>query len=165
MLIKIRNVQFSDISIIQGATWVREGCWLSCVGFSKNETETSVVALTLDLVNGWKVTWFVIHTMTLYSAKAMFNCLRSDNGRSLLTDFHFRMRTASERHAATILSQENNVWINQSITSILKSTSKVKLSTMSDQTLTGKLPIRTKKRIVSKSCIGSSIALRSFRSG
>lgn len=100
--------------------------------------------------------------MALYGVKALSNGFKREIGRSSLTNCLLRMGTGPEYHGTTFLSTRIIAQINPFLNGVPWGTFTVKFNSMLNHTLKCKSLIRTKRRIVAKSCICIFIFLVNF---
>lgn len=79
---------------------------------------------------------------------------KCDKGRSLLKNCFVTPRKGSERHGTTLLSVIHIPQVSLYMTGLPKSTSTTIFSTMPNQALTCKPPVRAKRSIAPKSNMG-----------
>lgn len=113
-------------------------------------------------VCGSRMNRFAIRSMALYGVEATFDGSRCNTGYLLLTNCLMKMSTSRKCQNNFFFFPRNFSRMKRSINCMPSNTSSARISNMPNQSFTSKSPVRTKKRIVPKSCIGSFIALYGF---
>lgn len=74
LLNSISNVQSLDVFVIQGASWRWEHYRVCSSDSNRDRPETGVAAFTRVWMRGRRMTHLAVRILTLYVAKAMFDC-------------------------------------------------------------------------------------------
>lgn len=121
--------------------------------------------ITRVRVKSFRVTRFAIRTTTVSCKILLLDVSALDGDRRSIVAGVVRMETGSKCHGTYFRFSRNIPRMRTSIKSVHGSMSTAEFSTISNQTSTCRLPIRTKGERVSSSVGGCLIALCSFAAG